>query len=192
MNDNAIRKKRQREKTAKCRAKIKENNPAKHEATKVRNKETTSLWYANKIRNMTAEQLAVYRQSRAAAARRNWQKKKLMTVNDELEIHDEITIAKSVDRERLIVWRKKLQENNANYKAYKQKRNSQDKRKRLTHKILSIYPETALDDLVPKPWPTPQQLLLKEWMQHRNRLASNLAETTQQTMQQTTSDMKEE
>ena len=71
MDDTAIRKKKQNERQAKCRQKIKENDPAKHELTKLKSRENAFLWHAKKIRNMTEEQIAVYRQSREAAARKN-------------------------------------------------------------------------------------------------------------------------
>ena len=87
MKDNEYRKKKQKERKAKWRRWQKENNPAKHEQSKMKNRENMSKCYAKKRKNMTAEQLVAYslahRQKCKAAMRRHRQNKKLLLVNPE-------------------------------------------------------------------------------------------------------------
>ena len=196
--DNALRLKKQREKTAKYRKNIRENNPAKHAVSNIKKRASTCKWYAEKRANMTAVQLYVHRQKGAAAARKHRQLKKLLSaedeasnlkeqsryaekranmtaaqldahrqkgavaarkhrqmkklLSDEIEFHEEIIIAKSpYGRDRKANWRRKCKETNlAKYKANQHYRNVEVRRQRLNRRILSIYPDTPAEDLVPK------------------------------------------
>ena len=82
MNNNVTQRMKQRARTAKCRKNMKENDPAKHAASNIKKRPTTSKWRAHKVSSMTEEQLEEYRLRGAVHAKNHALKMKLIAKQD--------------------------------------------------------------------------------------------------------------